>query len=206
MAETHFFAMPDDAVALCGWFIESFGCTFLLDQSAEEIPPEFQSVDEIREVIDGMSLGPRFFIRCTEWGSFPVPYARCTNADGIPSNYICQRYGGPLLDLKLCNVFDHEQKIVVGWLIDYPYYYKSKDSNETFPRPESMTEAMKAARNYLRQHGSKTFRRDTGKQTSYRSLQGATAKYKEGWTLMQGAWVFEPRKAEQGASTQPSVA
>ncbi len=207
MAETSFFGMTDDAVALCHWLIDRYACTFLVDGTEEANPPEIREKEGIKELIQSAVYGPRFFVKSPEWSRFPIPFSRIKTKDGRVLTHVDQRYGGPAFDLICGNVFKQERKIVVGWVMDYSHYYVKSGNSETFARPDAMTEAMKTIRSYLRRNGSRTLLKDSGKETAYWALPGAIAMFSKGWKLVQGDWEFIPKHAEPSgpANFAPAV-
>lgn len=202
MAETHFFMTNLDALSFLDWLILEYRCSFIFDGTLSETPPELFNLDEIREIFEKEKYGPRFYVKSSYWTKNEIPFTRNSIADGSIRSFVMQRYGGPVFDLILGNIFNDKKVIIAGSVSDYPYYYLRPGSTATMDRPVSMKEALKNIKRYFREHGVKGIRKDTGKETSYMILENAASHYNEGWVLKQGNWEFIPKERASNKSFQ----
>jgi hypothetical protein len=194
MAETHFFMTDIDSMKFIDWLIMEYQCSFVLDGSLNNIPPELRTLDEVEKIFSQEKYGSRFFVKSPGWTKFEIPFTRNTIADGSLRSFVMQRYGGPAFDLIFGNIFKENKVIIVGSVSAYPYYYLRPNSPEIMDRPVSMKEAFKNIKKYFREKGVKGIRKDTGKETSYMILNNAISLYNDGWTLKQGDWEFIPKE------------
>lgn len=189
MSEVHFFMDRTDSRSFVAFLIKQFSAEFALDQCPTSQPPVFRSLDEVNSAITCDPFRPRFFVTSPVWQRFPLSLTETHTNDGRHFFSIDQRYGGPAFDFAVARC-DHERVIVPGWFMDYPYYYCRKGRSETFDRPAAFASAFQAVRRYLRQVGSRSVCRETGKLGPW-ILPGAAALHARGGWLRRGDWHFD---------------
>lgn len=200
MTDTHMFMTNQDTVEFSSFLIAKYNARLILDESPILPLPEYKTDDAVDHLLRASEYSPRFFVMSPIWQKHPLSVTRIKKQDGRTLYYVDQKYGGPTFDFKTCwcSVADSVPFIVGGWFMDYAWYIvdkkhlQDKSEYQTFNRPDSMTEAHKDVRKYLRRKGQKSICRETGSNGPW-ILTGALKAHAQGVWLRQGDYHFDPK-------------
>jgi hypothetical protein len=200
MTDTHMFMTKQDTVEFSSFLMKQYDAWLVLDESPMFPLPEYKTDESVDHPLGASQYSPRFFVMSPIWQKHPLSVTKIKKQDGRTLYYVDQKYGGPAFDFKTCwdSVTDSEPFIVGGWFMDYAWYIVDKahlqdqSKYRTFNRPDSMTQAHKDVRKYLRRNGRKSICRETGRGGPW-ILAGALEAHAQGTWLRQGDWHFDPR-------------
>jgi hypothetical protein len=163
MADIGAILTPEDKLEFAAWLSDRYAAKFVVDDHR----PALDSVDfsALRsELIK--DLPPVVFVLSDHWSSLPLYKQETTNQYKGQIHYVMQRYGGPAFMWAPGNRLPRREghALAAGAFGDYAYYYVAPGSNETIPRPASMTAAFRAAQKWVRKlcEGRRTRYKETG--------------------------------------------
>ena len=201
MSDLHFFMSRPDTEEFVAWLIEQFQPRFFLDAQPTQPLPSFTTLDEIRACIVDRPRRPRFLVISDLWQSYPINVSEVHHNDATITHYINQRYGGPGFDFipSRQGFGDAGEFVIGGSFADYPTYYIQRGSPDSFPRPAAMTQAFRAAQNYMRRLGRRTMSAELGHAGGW-ALPGARAVHSAGAWLRLGDFHFRPTEGIHGTA------
>ncbi|WP_425616755.1 hypothetical protein NA78x_000410 [Anatilimnocola sp. NA78] len=204
MAESHFFMGRDDSADFVSFLIERFSAEFVPERSPDPPPfPRYRALAEVQGRIDEdvrRSRSSRFAVLSPKWERLPLVFNEVHANDGQHFFSLSQRYGGPAFDFILSRSWaDADRRwIVAGSFGDYPYYIEDQEFltdhslYRTFQRPDTMAEAHKEVRTYLRRNGCRSVCREDGHSGPW-IMRAALRDYEAGMWLRGGDWHFDPK-------------